>query len=159
MTSVETTISNLRSLVGAHNDADLATKLEIDKSTISGWRSRGRVPEKYARILEVPAHDAWPELHDRGLAVSLARYSILRQEVLASQNLDHALAAFLDTKAYWMVMHRAVLDLRRKMETVGIDLGAAAALILQEDLRDPSATAVRLAAQLAEDVADNPNFK
>ncbi|MDT8856997.1 helix-turn-helix domain-containing protein [Paracoccaceae bacterium Fryx2] len=155
---MDATISALRSVIGAHNDAELAAKLEIDKSTISNWRSRGRVPQKFAKILDVAAHDVWPELHDRALAVALPRYGILRQPVVGSANLDAALAAFLDTKPFWFVVYRAAAELRLKMETLKIDLGSAAALILQEDLRDPSATALRVAAQLAEDEVENPNL-
>ena len=160
--SVDSTIAGLRSVVGAHNDSDLATKLRLDKSTISGWRSRGRVPERFVQLLEperVPEIDIWPELHDRGTALALARYVILRTEIVHSGDADKAIAAFLDVKPFWLVLNRAVLDLRSKVEALKIDLSAAAALLLQDDLRDPKATAARLTSHLTEDLDDNPWIK
>jgi hypothetical protein len=159
MNSVETTISDLRGLVGAKNDAELARQLQIDQSTISSWRSRGRVPSRFTKLLEtapVPQDEVWPELTDRGTAIALARYAILRNEVVMSGNLDLAIPAFLDVKPFWLVMHRAVFELRGKMDALKVDLKTAAALLLQEDLRAPKETAQRVAAMLAEDFADNP---
>lgn len=159
--SVDTTIAALRGIVGAQNDAELANKLGIDKSTVSGWRARGRVPLRFVRLLDaepVPSHDVWPELHDRGTAVALARYAILRNEVAMGGHVDQALPAFLDVRPFWLVMHRAVHELRVKMDLLHIDLQAAAALLLQEDLRNPQETAKRVTAMLAEDLADNPQL-
>ena len=66
--SVDTTIAGLRGVVGAQNDAELANKLGVNKSTVSGWRARGRVPSRYVELLDakpIPSRDVWPELHDR----------------------------------------------------------------------------------------------
>lgn len=161
MNQVESTISDIRAVVGAKNDADLARRLNIDQSTISSWRSRGRVPSRFVKLLEaepVPSREVWPELHDRGTAIALARYTILRNEVAMMGDVDKALPAFLDVKPFWIVMHRAVYDLRAKMDALNVDLQAAAALLLQEDLRSPQDTAKRVAAMLAEDLADNPQL-
>lgn len=159
--NVDTTIAGLRSVVGAKNDADLAGKLGLDKSTISGWRSRGRVPDRFVRFLRADAFEkeVWPELYDRAIAVGNARYAMLQQNVLNSNDLNQAMAAFLHTKPYWLVMHRAMHELRIKMEVLGIDLSTAAALLLQNDLQDTSATAKRVADLLAEDIADSPEYR
>jgi hypothetical protein len=160
--SVDSTIAGLRRVVGAQNDSELASKLGIDKSTVSGWRARGRVPERFVKVLEVeqmPPQEVWPELHDRGTAVALARYAIMRNEAAMSGNLDTALPAFLDVKPFWLVMHRAVFDLRSKMDALHVDLQTAAALLLQEDLRAPQDTAARVARMLAEDLADSPHLR
>ena len=45
------------------------------------------------------------------------------------------------------------------MKALNVELNTAAALILHKDLRDPKATAARVAAQLAEDLKDNPWLK
>lgn len=71
---------------------------------------------------------------------------------------DQALPAFLDVKPFWVVMHRAVHDLRAKMATLNVDLQAATALLLQEDLRSPNETAKRVADMLSEDLADSPEL-
>ena len=45
------------------------------------------------------------------------------------------------------------------MKALNVELSTAAALVLQEDLRDPKTAAARVAAQLAEDMMDNPWLK
>lgn len=159
--SVGTTIAGLRGIVGAANDAELAQKLGLDKSTVSGWRARGRVPPRYTKLLEaeqIPSIDVWPELHDRGTAVALARYTILNNQIAMSGDADKALRTFLEVKPFWIVMHRAFTDIRAKMDALNIDIQSAAALLLQEDLRNPEETAKRVGAMLAEDLADNPHL-
>ncbi len=66
------------------------------------------------------------------------------------------MAIFLDLKPFWLVLNRAVHDLRLKMEALSVDLKTAQALVMQDDLRDPLSTSQRVNAQLAEDVTDNP---
>lgn len=162
MQTVDTVIGSLRAVVGAKNDADLARQLKIDQSTISSWRARGRVPARFAALLEpepLPKEEVWPELTDRGTAVALVRYVILRQQVATQGNVELAFSAFAEVKPFWLIMHRAVHDLRAKMKALNVELSTAAALILQEDLRDPKATEARVAAQLAEDIRDNSWLK
>jgi hypothetical protein len=49
--------------------------------------------------------------------------------------------------------------IRTKMEILQLDLTAAAALVLSEDLRAPHDTAARVASHLEEDFSDNPHLK
>lgn len=158
---IEATLAELRSVVGAKNDAELARRLKIDQSTISSWKARGRVPQKFTKLLEESEAkpqppEVWPELQDRATAVALVRFILLRSELARSRDVDQAIATLRDLKPFWLAMHRAVHDLRAKMEALGTDLGTAEALLFQEDLRDPDATAERVRAQLAEDLSDNP---
>jgi hypothetical protein len=159
MQTVDSVIQSLRAVVGAKNDAELARQLKIDQSTISSWRARGRVPARFATLLEaepVLTKDTWPELYDRGTAVALARYVILRSSVTTAGDIETAFSSFADVKPFWLIMNRATLELRAKMKALNVELNTAAALILQEDLRDPKATEARVAAQLSEDLKDNP---
>lgn len=84
-------IAELRDRVGASNDAELATALGIQRSAISQWRKRGRIPEKTkadVRRLErnraagdasLPAIAALPVIEAeicRAMAIAfIARYS------------------------------------------------------------------------------------
>lgn len=165
MPDVSATISALRAVVGAKNDAELARRLKLDQSTISTWKARGRVPKRFLKLIEasgvegpVPSHEVWPALHDRATAVALVRYVMLRKSLATSGSPDKALAAFLDVRPFWLIMNRCVIELRGKMELLAVDLPAAAALLIQEDLRDPDATAERIAAQIEEDFSDNPHL-
>ncbi|SFF69177.1 hypothetical protein [Roseobacter denitrificans] len=163
---VDETIAGLRSVLSAQNNAELARKLGIDQSTISSWRSRGRVPNRFVQMLEPPkegvsknATQSWPELEERGQSIALVRFTILRQKIASSGDVDTALPVFLDLLPFWLVMHRAVHELRLKMEALKVDLKTAQALLMQEDLRDPQATLDRVANQLEEDLKDNPHLK
>ncbi len=59
MRDAATIIDELRSRLDVVTDADLARSLDIDKSTISSWRSRGRVPERYVRMLDRDGSDEY----------------------------------------------------------------------------------------------------
>ncbi|MCX7286757.1 MAG: hypothetical protein NTW20_04165 [Rhodobacterales bacterium] len=53
-------------------------------------------------------------------------------------------------------MHRTVHDLWAKIKALNVEFSTAAAPLLQEDLRATRTTEARVAAQLAEDMTDNP---
>ena len=161
--SVDVTIAELRVSSGAKSNAELARRLGIDQSTISAWRARGRVPERFVNLLENSAIGAepqppqvWGELQEFGHAIALARFTLLRCEVAFSGDADRAMSVFRDIKPFWILLHRAVHELRMKMEALAVDLVTAQALLLQEDMRDPDAARGRIADQLAEDFRDNP---
>ncbi len=161
-TAIDTTIANLRSAVSAKTNAELARKLGIDQSTISSWRSRGRVPDRFKKMLDTPEKglasrppQVWGELQDRAHTLALIRFTLLRQEDANSRDVDRAMGVFLDLKPFWLILNRAVHELRLKMELLSIDLATAQALMMQDDLRDPDTTARRVEAQLAEDFEDN----
>lgn len=162
--SVDATIAGLRRVVSAASDAELARKLGVDKSTISGWRTRGRVPARFVELVQAPEQGLVPvaslsgELQERAYPVGLARFIILRQDLVRSGRPDEALPILRDMHPFWLVLHRAVHDLLGKVETLRVDLETAQALLLQDDLRDPEATAKRVAAALEEDIADNPGL-
>lgn len=44
-------LEQLRELVGVDTDIALAAKLGVDRSTISQWRRRGQVPQRYREML------------------------------------------------------------------------------------------------------------
>jgi hypothetical protein len=163
---VEDTIADLRTALGAATDAELARRLDVDQSTISSWRARGRVPNRYVKDLLGPAHERtadhpaiWTEMENRALGIALARFALLHRDLITSPDLNKAMAAFLDPKPWWLVLNRAVHDLREKMIGLDVDPSTAQVLILNDDIRRPTETAERVAAELAEDLADNPNLR
>jgi Bacteriophage CI repressor helix-turn-helix domain len=164
--SVEDTIAHLRTAVGATTDAELARRLDVDQSTISSWRARGRVPNRYVKELLSPANERtadhpaiWGEMENRAIGIALARYALLHRNLLTSSDVDRVMTAFLDPKPWWLVLNRAVHDLRGKMIGLDVDPSTAQALILNDDLRNPDETAKRVSAELREDLADNPDLR
>ena len=161
--SVDATIAGLRGAVSAGTDAELARMLGVDQSTISSWRSRGRVPERFVKMLDTgkkagssEAPQVWGELRERAQTIALIRFTLIRSKVVQSGDVDRALGVFLDLKPFWLVLHRSIHELRIKMEALRVDLKTAQALVMQDDLRDPEATTQRVEQQLEEDIADNP---
>jgi hypothetical protein len=162
---ISETIGELRRVVHASSDSDLARKLGVDKSAISGWRARGSVPKRFLKMLDTPSSSLSSapmqiggEVQDAGHRVALVRFVLLRSDLARSGDVDQAMRLFSELRLWWIVMHRAVHDLLTRVETLSVDIATAQALLMQEDLRDPEETARRVEAQLAEDVADNPGL-
>ena len=109
---------------------------------------------KKAGSTEAP--QVWGELQERAQCLALIRFTLIRHNVAQSGDVDRALGVFLDLKPFWLELHRSIHELRIKMKTLRVDLKTAQALLMQEDLRDPEATALRVEQQLEEDIADNP---
>lgn len=117
-------------------------------------------------MLEAPRPGALPdlrnisgELQERAYPIGNLRFVLLRQEVARSRDIDRALPLLREMLPYWLVLHRAVHDLLKRVEALHVDLETAQVLLLQEDLRDPDATAIRVQRELQEDMADNPWLK
>lgn len=160
--SVDGTISDLRQALSATSDSELARKLNIDKSTISSWRSRGRVPARFINLIGenpvTPSHEppnVWGELQEKANALALLRFALLRADLAKSGNADRVLAIFRDMRPFWLILNRSIQELRSKEEALAVDITAAQAILMHEDLRDPDATARRLEQQLDEDFSDN----
>ena len=66
---------------------------------------------------------------------------------------------FIDQNPFWLLMYRAAPDLGVEMQARDMEMKTAQALILQDDLRNPDATARCVAKHLAEDIAENPGIK
>lgn len=162
---VHTTLDSLKRAVNARNEAELARRLGINQSTISSWKQRGRVPSRFTRMIEQPEAGAMPDLRgvsgqlqERAYPIGIARFALLRRDLIGGGDVDKALPVLRDMLPFWLVIHRAVHDMLTRVEELGVDFETAQALILQEDLRDPDATAKRIAGQVEEDLTDNPHL-
>jgi hypothetical protein len=163
---VQTRLDGLKRVVSVRNEAELARRLGVNQSAISSWKQRGRVPQRFARMVSEPEVGMLADLRgvsgglqEQGFPIGLVRFAVLRADLLQSGNADDAMSKMRDMLPFWLVMYRAVHDLLKRVEVAQVDLTTAQALILQDDLRDPSATRSRVEAQLAEDIADNPHLR
>ncbi len=98
---VDSTIERLRQRLGAENDVELSRKLRVAKSTISSWRARGTVPERYQKILDGDSHQMvlvpmnnWS--HEEILAFNLAlfRFNRATADLLAKGNYRECINLF-----------------------------------------------------------------
>lgn len=164
--TVETTIQQLRDTFSATSDSDLAKKLRIDKSTVSSWRSRGRVPSRFVKLLDeqppreqAQAPDHWNELQETALGLSQLRFTLMTKDIAVSGDVERAMITFMNTKNYWAVLYRAVHEIQEKQSALNVDHDTAAALLMQEDLREPEATGARVRADLEQDLKDSPHLE
>lgn len=125
--------------MGVDSDAELARKLRIDKSTISSWRSRGSVPERYKRILNgadphtyATAPAGWGEFEVFAFRLALFRYSRARAEVATSGDYPAALRAFSFEHGFFRLMGLCQQDLARTKEEDGVTLSTAFDLMLHQ---------------------------
>ena len=87
--------------------------------------------------------------------IALARYVILMGPQIEPSNIDNAMSLLLDMRNFWLIMFHAVEDVRSKVSILRVEPEIAQALVLQDDLRDVSATFARIKASLLEDIRTN----
>lgn len=166
MSDVDRIIADLRALVAAETDSELAKALKIDKSTISSWRSRGRVPSKFVAYLEEGNGNARSELLSQDemlpmfaeMTVGIAAFRLALvmdsgHPMVADQD---ALTLFLQERLpFFALQHRAVLDVRDRVIALGVKPETARLLVIQADLSDRKAALSRTLEHLEEDLRDN----
>jgi hypothetical protein len=156
---VEARIAALRAHLGAQHDADLAAKLGIGKSTISSWRSRGRIPERFLRVLDGESHEpiatpprGWGDHERAAFDLALFRFTLLFGPLAREGHCRDAMVVFSNTSIFWLMMHHARKDLVERMEAAGHQLQVAFAVILYEEREAPSETAKALRERLGSQV-------
>jgi len=156
---VQARIAALPAPLGAQHDAELAARLGIGESTISSWRSRGRIPDRVLRVLEGESHEpiATPPRgggeHERAaFDPARFRFTLLFGPLAREGHYRDAMVVVSNTSIFWLMMHRARKDLVERMETAGHQLQAAFAVILHEEREAPSETAKALREQLGAQV-------
>ena len=87
--------------------------------------------------------------------IALARYVILMGPQIEPSNIDNAMSLLLDMRNFWLIMYHAAEDVRSEVSVLRVEPETAQALVLQDDLRNPSATFARIKATLMEDIRDN----
>lgn len=148
---VERTIERLREHFRAETDADLARRLRIDKSTVSSWRARGRVPDRFLKMLEGASHQAvgaaplhWGDHEHAAFQLALFRYARLVSDTVASgdyrSNIDLLMKAETD---FWILMNAAQMDIAERPANNPYDPSTAAMLIVHDDLAAGSASIER----------------
>lgn len=145
---VEETLEALRQHFQVATDAELARKLRIDKSTISSWKARNRVPDRYRGILQGDTKAAagvsplrWSEHESAAFDLALFR---LARIIAAHVDLDD----YAESLSYFS--HLAATDLWLMQNDCQGDLAAfgelphtALALAIHGDLKEPDASLQR----------------
>lgn len=117
---VDEIVAALRKRLGAETDADLARKLRINKSTISSWRARGNVPDRFHGILRGDNHQSvatpplkWSEHETAAFNAALFRFARLACSQVDLNNHRASLEAFSGRAGalFWPLMLETEKDL------------------------------------------------
>lgn len=141
MADAEATILALRRKLGAASDADLARMLLVDKRTVSAWRSRGSVPDRYTAILEGESHQTimtppikWGRHEECAFRLALFRYTRVRAAAAVSNDFRTIFDAFAHPRSFWTLMIRSQRDIANAMEDRTDSVDTAMALVMHDDI-------------------------
>ncbi|WP_164881741.1 helix-turn-helix domain-containing protein [Paenirhodobacter populi] len=150
-TDPEAVIKQLKAKFNVDTDVDLARKLRIEKSTISSWKSRGRVPSRFLRILSGENHEfiaappvGWGEEEEAAFSLALFRFSRAFSDVISRGEYRSLVQLFTPAAAhFWWLMSQAQEDLIKKQAHSGVSVSAAEALVMFDDLEHGSGAVER----------------
>jgi hypothetical protein len=141
MADPESTIEALKLKMGAANDADLARKLAVDKRTVSAWRARGSVPDRYTAILEGDSHQAimtpplkWGRYEECAFRLALFRFTRVKAAAAISDDFRAIFDAFAHPRGFWLLMLRCQRDIATAMEDRTDSIDTAMVLVMHDDI-------------------------
>ncbi len=144
-------IDKLKVKLGAETDVELARKLRIEKSTISSWKARGRVPGRFVRILAGDGHTAfdsppigWGEEEKAAFSLALFRFSRAYADIVAKGEYRELMPLFqAGSGHFWWLMSRAQKALIERQERNALDINTAKAMVIFDDLTHGSGAVER----------------
>jgi transcriptional regulator with XRE-family HTH domain len=124
---VSAVVARLKQRFHASTDQELAEKLSLGRSTVTSWRRRGSVPERYARLADGEAVTPfglpwtyWTEEENAALSLALLRHGAWQAPIVQDYGAFLSKAGFIVPQLLSQ-MQTALDDLRRAMQTRGID--------------------------------------
>ena len=148
MTDFEEIIDALKQRMKAGTDADLARKLAVDKRTVSAWRARGAVPDRYLSIIAGADHQTvntpplrWGPYEDYAFRLALFRFARVKATTAMNSDYSTLYRQFAHPGGFWRLMHKCQQDLATAMEERTEVLDTAYALVLHDDV-SAGATAI-----------------
>ncbi len=138
---VDMIIAALRNRLGAKNDADLGRKLRVAKSTISSWRARGIVPNRYTMILDGASHqmilvppNSWSVQETLAFNLALFRFTRATPKVARWDDYRANLDLFLNGDLIFILASECQKEIADLIDMRGYDPETAFALVLHEDI-------------------------
>lgn len=143
-------IEALKAQVGAETDSDLARLLSVDKRTVSAWRSRKSVPERFLAMLHgksrsetgTPAMQM-SEYDSFAFSLALFRFVRAKASVATGGNFRDTWDAFRFSAGFWLLMREAKKEINTLLRDRATNLETAFTLALHDDLADPEGTMKR----------------
>lgn len=136
-------IAQLKQHLGVETDAELARSLRIDKTTISSWKRRGRVPQRFLDILSGDSSLAvavplvkWAPHEQAAMSLALFRYARLYGDLTKSADFPALMSMLTRKHEIWDLFRQAQWDLLNCMEQEEQSLSGAIAIILHGEIAD-----------------------
>lgn len=120
--TIEENLARLRKIFGAANDAELARALKLGQSTISTWKSRGRIPDRVLSILDGKSPLAlgtspmnWGPHENAALGLALVRLCRIHAADLLAGDFRSALEMANRPSDLWTLFRRSQQDIADEM--------------------------------------------
>lgn len=142
MASAGEIVDRLKEQLRAETDSDLARILAVDKRTVSAWRSRGSVPERYLQMLSGDSHQSiatpplrWGVYEKEAFNLALFRATRALQGTAFQGSFHEQFSAFrMAGAAFWLLMRDSQVELSGRMESRDVPIQTAFALLIHDDL-------------------------
>lgn len=145
--SAEEKIDTLKRMLNAKSDAELARKLGIDKRTVSSWKIRGKIPERFELMIEgkagshaygtAPAY--WSGIENIAMSLAAIRYSEVVSEASSSKDFESILSMAFHPEDIWTLHREAYSDLCEVMKAGSHSFESAVAVLIHRELDEPIA--------------------
>jgi hypothetical protein len=136
-------IADLKERVGASTDAELARLLSLDKRTVSAWRSRKSVPERFVKLLsgngkptEMAPAVNFSALDQQAFNLALFRFTRIKADLALAGDYRRAWDEFRSSGPFWALMIGARRDISEAMKDRADHPATALALLLHDDIED-----------------------
>lgn len=146
---VKRTIEALKSRYRVKTDSELAQIMGIDKSTISSWKTRNKVPSRIKEILEsdmVAVQSSpvdWGPFQRRSFGLALLRITRVLNDRFDTADFQKAMKLTNSSGAFFMIMGRAEGDILNAQERGDYSFETATAIVLHDDMADPTSAIER----------------
>lgn len=143
-------IDDLKKHVGAKTDTELARLLSLDKRTVSAWRSRKSVPQRFLNLLSgkgeatdlVPFHKMSP-LDKNAFSLALFRYTRVMGDLAQNGDYRDVWEEFRTGFNFWALMISARNDISEALRQRADHPATALALVLHDDVANAENTIKR----------------
>ncbi|WP_022705306.1 helix-turn-helix domain-containing protein [Pseudorhodobacter ferrugineus] len=143
-------IDELKKKLGVETDVDLARALTVDKSTVSSWRNRGNVPERYLAILKGESHQTvltppikWGQYEEFAFRLALFRFAKAKGLAAQGTSYGEVYMQFNKHAGFWLLMRQAQKDLALKIDDQTGVMDTAFALLIHDDIEAGEAATAR----------------
>ena len=163
--SAKESIEALKKCMGAQTDAELARKLRIDKSTVSSWKSRDSVPQRFLNILDGQSHQViatppirWGEHENIAFSLALYRFSRWVSAIIESGDFRKLNPIFNSQSNLhiWLFLNDAQSDLIEAQDDGRHSMADAQTFLLLDEIDDPASGLKRDKNRLADHLKGMP---